>query len=282
MVRKEAVTTLCKIFSHRKIPSAQQDILYSTFAHCVVVDLHWEVKLGALHFWEIEIDNQFTNQGMIDGTFPMVTFSKEHKKIVKLTSDEINLRIAKVFNTLAQRGCWGVLLKCLDEDCDVEVIRSAVSIVQRLLDKLKTYDYESVINKMESSPLNHISLQNDYPLGFETDTSDMQVEQSSEYTDNVIESIISSLDINLLSLSESYTDEKKAAIPSKVSDIFYKQFTGTSPKDFLATLKRIDLNELQHNQQQWILSTDTLSSLLEDILIIMGPQQEESIVADCY
>lgn len=41
------------------------------------------------------ISQQLKHQGMIDDTFPTVTFSKEHKKIVTLTNKEVmcNLEI---------------------------------------------------------------------------------------------------------------------------------------------------------------------------------------------
>lgn len=46
-------------------------------------DLDWEVKLQALEFWQVIVDETLTQQGMLDGTFPPFTFSKEKQKIVK-------------------------------------------------------------------------------------------------------------------------------------------------------------------------------------------------------
>lgn len=77
-------------------------------AYAAVSDLHWEVKVNALHFWEKVIEQQMSDQGMIDGIFPSVTFSKENRKIVLLTEKEIKLRLNKVLGELARIRCLQV------------------------------------------------------------------------------------------------------------------------------------------------------------------------------
>lgn len=74
-----------------------------------VLDLHWEVKINALSYWQDFIKFNLTEQGMLDGEFPMVTFSKEHKKIVQLTDDEINNRLNKALDNMAKENCLGVM-----------------------------------------------------------------------------------------------------------------------------------------------------------------------------
>lgn len=78
---------------------------------------------------------------MIDNTFLVVTFSKEHKKIITLTNKEILLRLRKVLNELSLRGCLGVLLTCLDDKCDLEVLKQTVEIICRLMSMLNKYNY---------------------------------------------------------------------------------------------------------------------------------------------
>jgi len=77
-------------------------------ACAAVSDLHWEVKVNALEFWEKVIERQMSDQGMIDGVFPSVTFSKENRKIVLLTENEIRLRLNKVLVELARIRCLQV------------------------------------------------------------------------------------------------------------------------------------------------------------------------------
>lgn len=126
IVRSEAVITLMKIYEHRKIHEKYKNTLFSTLNYCVIGDHHTEVKLNALNFWRREFYRQFSNQGMIDGSFPTVTFSKEQKKIVTLTEKEIQTSIAKVFGEVQQYGYFGILLKCLREETSMEVLNSSL------------------------------------------------------------------------------------------------------------------------------------------------------------
>jgi hypothetical protein len=82
--------------------------VFTAMAFAAVSDLHWEVKVNALQFWEKVIERQMSDQGMIDGIFPSVTFSKENRKIVLLTEDEIKLRLNKVLGELARIRCLQV------------------------------------------------------------------------------------------------------------------------------------------------------------------------------
>ena len=76
--------------------------------NAAVNDLHWEVKVYALRFWKEVISYQLANQGMIDGAFPSVTFSKQSRKIVTLDSAEIHTRLSKVMHELGKNGCLKV------------------------------------------------------------------------------------------------------------------------------------------------------------------------------
>lgn len=73
-----------------------------------VFDLHWEVKTNALMFWDHFVKSHLTDQGMLDDSFPNVTFSKEHRKIVALNETEIKRRLNKALDELARQSCLGV------------------------------------------------------------------------------------------------------------------------------------------------------------------------------
>ena len=87
---------------------AELSNVFMVMACSAVSDLHWEVKVNALEFWEKVIERQMSDQGMIDGVFPSVTFSKENRKIVLLTENEIKLRLNKVLGELARIRCLQV------------------------------------------------------------------------------------------------------------------------------------------------------------------------------
>ncbi|XP_037944561.1 uncharacterized protein LOC119677333 [Teleopsis dalmanni] len=288
IVRKEAVFTLSKIYEHRKIPTQHIDVLYSAFAHCVVSDLYWEVQINALQFWEMEIEKQLTNQGMIDGTFPPVTFSKENKKIVQLTEKEITLRIKKVFNELSQRGCLGVILKCLLEYNDIEVTRTAVGIVNRLLEKLQKYNYESIIDGIEiqESSTNKPQTQ----TNSDVPTPTVQHEQTlldSSYTSNraaeIIEDIILEQDVKILTMAYAntmLTNGENEEIRN-INKTLYKEYSDVDAKKFLSTIKSLQLNEMLQSREGWLKSTDSFLSELDDIIFATDPGKLTNF-PDCY
>lgn len=73
-----------------------------------VLDFHWEVKISALKFWKHVIKSHLSDQGVLDGHFPKVTFSKEHRKIVSLNETEIKRRLNKALDELMKQNCLGV------------------------------------------------------------------------------------------------------------------------------------------------------------------------------
>jgi hypothetical protein len=93
------------MYNYRK---AELGNVFMVMAYAAMSDLHWEVKVNALEFWEKVIQKQMSDQGMIDGIFPSVTFSKENRKIVLLTENEIKLRLNKVLGELARIRCLQV------------------------------------------------------------------------------------------------------------------------------------------------------------------------------
>lgn len=77
-------------------------------AKTAVLDLHWEVKINALKYWNHVITSHLSDQGVLDGHFPKVTFSKENRKIVSLNETEIKRRLNKALDELAKQNCLSV------------------------------------------------------------------------------------------------------------------------------------------------------------------------------
>lgn len=84
------------------------DSMLRAMSVAAVFDLHWEVKTNALMFWDHFVKSHLTDQGMLDNSFPNVTFSKEHRKIVALNETEIKKRLNKALDELARQSCLGV------------------------------------------------------------------------------------------------------------------------------------------------------------------------------
>ncbi|XP_075145568.1 integrator complex assembly factor Brat1 [Haematobia irritans] len=320
IVRKEAIKALATIYEHRKIPSEYRETLYSTLVHCVISDLHWEVKVEALRFWELEFKKQFTDQGMIDGTFPTVTFSKEYKKIVTLNEKEIKLRIMKVFQKLSQRGCLGVILKCLKEDCDLEVLKTAVCLVHNLLEQLKKYNFESLVEELKeassstsssnaasttstpiASPVNELVIDNDpftmtdnnNMLYISPPSTSLQAETPTtilkEKQDEAIDYILESQDINILVaqyeqkmilMKDNASLDGETSLPP-IDTNLYKSYTSVDIKEFMQTIQSLDLNSLLKNHNEWLLGSESFISLLDDIIVAIKCE-DDSLFADCY
>lgn len=140
VVRSEAVSLMRHLFSHQELPEDIMPQIYSMMAAAATLDLHWEVKKEALNFWEKVIWERLRNQGMIDGAFPEVTFSKEHRKIVTLTQPEVQKRLNKVLLELSGHGCLEVLVSTVQNECDIEVVKRGVDIVKKFSAILKTYN----------------------------------------------------------------------------------------------------------------------------------------------
>lgn len=127
------------LYKHQNLPEETKAQIYEMMAFSATLDLQWEVRKRGLQFWNEVIYELLRNQGMIDGSFPNVTFSKEHRKIVTLTDIEIKRRLSKVLLQLSETGCLGVLLSTLQDDCDLEVVKEAVAITNKLVALLNQY-----------------------------------------------------------------------------------------------------------------------------------------------
>ncbi|GAB0095115.1 uncharacterized protein DMENIID0001_104570 [Sergentomyia squamirostris] len=290
VVRREAVSLLCSLYDHQKVPKDQLDAVLSTMAHCAVNDLHWEVKINALYFWANEITRQCQHQGVIDGVFPAVTFSRENKKIVTLNEREISLRIGKILDELSVRGCLGVLLECLGDDCDLAVVRVAVKIIEELKIFLSKYNYleekrriEGEVGKKSQRPVFDVPYRK-LPPKIDVQEGNTADISTQSHSDEIIEQILDASDVNLLAIAyENQMNVNGHEEVVKVSSIdpnLYKEFAKVSPSQFLGTLLETDLEQLLKSKSDWISQSESFSSLLADILLSFKDIKVND--ADCY
>lgn len=276
IVRKEIVHLLTAMYENGRV-SADNPLLFSIMCECAVNDLYWEVKVQALRFWTSVIKRHFTNQGMIDGTFPQVTFSKEKKKIVTLTDKEIVLRIDKILNELSSCGCLAVLVHCLNDQCDIEVVKATVALTKKLFNCFNKYDYISKVPSIsETAPLTS-------PANDETIVLDSL--ESPAFTvdlktiESVIDSITSTDDINLLAFNYQNQNNGQASVGRTVDVDYYKEFAKVTPSEFINKVKTIDIDKLVSIKDDWVKETESFSSLLDDMLSGVSGFQAN---ADCY
>lgn len=319
VVRREGVVLLTAIYRKKLLPrKGNLDQIFSIMAYCAVNDLYWEVKTNALKFWKEVMCTQFQHQGVIDNTFPAVTFSKEHKKIVQLTQKEILRRLTEVLKELAMRGSLGIFLHCLDDSSDLEVVKVATSIVQRLQMFLDRYHYmEEVVNRSGDSPpiwkptmdtnfvrdqesniLTEFSEERsrnsaDLPSNgnrqsMRASTSSEGVIESNRDADGVIEAIVEAQDVNLL--AHAYENQLQVEAGAGVDgtekelipEVYYKQFATVTPVQFLRRVYSMDLEKWAEERATWIAQIENFDSLLDDILLGLEKQGEAANDADCY
>lgn len=158
-VRSEVATLLCRIYEHQTIPPTDLFIFYDVMSYAATEDPHAEVKIRSLHFWRKVIENKLTSQGMLDGEFPHVIFSKERRKIIVLNYSEIVKRLFKVLDDLSEDGCLAVLALALEENHEAVMNMNSMNTFIQMLKQYKIAksidsDCETKIGSTEDSNSN--------------------------------------------------------------------------------------------------------------------------------
>lgn len=303
IVRREGCLLMTTMYKHHKIPTNDLDLLFSTMAYSACNDLHWEVKTSAIKFWRSVIRTQFEHQGWIDGSFPTVTFSKDQKKIITLNEREILLRIRKILDELQLRGCLGVLLECLNDDCDFEVVKESVTVIKKVIENLGMYNYVNQKEKLEKhvvGPEKMPMIDSNYSEVKRTSLSSIESpqvrnnadifgtasnEEMEKSSDQIIEAIVNSKDVNLL--ASAYENQMKVDENSEtasedevtIDKDYYKKFH-VSIDVFLSKIYSSNLDELISQKNEWMSQTESFNSLLDDILASFNESNCNG--ADCY
>lgn len=263
IVRAEAAALVVKIFRHQSFPDEMKEQMYELMAYSATIDLHWEVKLKALGFWDAVIDEQLKHQGMIDGSFPSVTFSKENRKIVTLTDTEIQKRLNKVLLQLSDCGCLGILISAIQDDCDIEVVKQAVDITKKLLHLTKRYNVTPVTCKTFGCTSGTIPSPGSSEIT--SLTSEEMISSLLNYNDSSVRSNISSPAASVVSFSSRSSSSVKIVSPTYFMD-FVQQ----------------DLDELVNARKEWLNGLDSFSSVLDDMLKSYDEINQNINSMDCY
>ncbi|CAK1547430.1 unnamed protein product [Leptosia nina] len=276
IVRKEALSVLCEMYQNVKHNLHMKTALYNQFLAASLGDFHWEVQISALKFWRVVIQSLLRDQGMLDGTFPPVTFSIESRKIVTLTDKEIQKRLLKILEELAYIGCLSVLVKLLHEDTEVEVMELALSISNELLEILDRYRVPGFLRPSENDP----SIEEILTLEENNIHSEDIEPQHIEESENVIDGILKSDDINLLaSIYERHMNIKTE--DSELPETNKKFTKFASPYLFVRYLKSEDFKGKIEYKKNWKDGIRSLSSLMDDVLGVYEVNSEVNNL-DCY
>lgn len=306
LVRIEAAKVVTNMYEGRMFAANMLDDIFVTMFHSAVKDLHWEVQLMALEFWKKVIASQMCHQGMIDGVFPSVTFSKETKKIVQLNELEIKKRLKKILNELALRGGLGALLCCMNDESEIEVMEKAFDIISDVMKLLEKYNCTDIGTVMD----NAITIQRPV-LDERFEKNDDEISKISKYrnkadvrndaagaeicisvnnettSDTIIESIVSANDVNLL--ANVYNNQLKVNQQEKNNIYDFAKTNGVKdmgnmfvePEFFMKTIKGTDFRKVIEDKKAWRSGISTnIHSLIEDILAVYKTSDVNSM--DCY
>lgn len=275
IVRREAVTLIKELYVNRKWPKNIIDQMSEVMCVAAIFDLHWEVKTSALEFWKHFIISHFNDQGMLDGSFPNVTFSKEQRKIVALDENEIKRRLNKALDELARQNCLGVLLVTLKDDSDFEVCKASALIIK----KLKTFLLKYKLN----DPLSEVILPKDSAIidsSYVKRVPDIPIVDSKEkpgVSYCIIDEIVNANDTKLLAnvyscsqMKDNESTEKKLEYISCVTK-----------QDFLNFIFNCDTDAYIEEKNRWLKGyTNSFESVLDDILTMHKQGDVNSM--DCY
>ncbi|XP_057666440.1 uncharacterized protein LOC130900107 [Diorhabda carinulata] len=276
IVRCEAAALVYCIYQHQEIPVNVKNDVLDAMSHAVVADLHWEVRVKAMPFWKKIIDDSLSEQGLIDGSFPNVTFSKDLRKIVTLDSVEIKKSLVRALWELSKAGCLFVFYEALQDECDIEVAKSANENVKDFVKLLRKHEVTVETLRLytpSKSPTDLITKTPDEPRdSFNTNNSENSL-RNQQISDSILEDILDTRDLNLLETVFNSTDKPV------FENIETKQREVLQPELFL-NLVYTDLDSRLNNKTTWVEKMDDFKSLLDDILKEYDSEDVNSL--DCY
>ncbi|XP_015121081.1 uncharacterized protein LOC107043881 [Diachasma alloeum] len=279
IVRREAVDLIKELYVYRKWPKSTIDLMSTAMTEAAVLDLHWEVKVNALNFWKHFIKSHFTDQGMLDGSFPNVTFSKEHRKIVTLNETEIKRRLNKALDDVAKHRCLGVLLVTLENDSDFEVSRSAADIIKKLQIYILKYKLNEPVVENSRLPKDSATIDSSY-IKPQTQPSTSQTKSSPEKLADIIDAIVKENDAELLA-SIYQSSMRMDADDETVKTATLEKLSQVTRQKFLNVVNNMDVDHYIEEKRRWLKDyTVCFDSVLEDILTVYEQNGVNSM--DCY
>ncbi|EGI66294.1 PREDICTED: uncharacterized protein LOC105145354 [Acromyrmex echinatior] len=280
IVRRDAVNLIKELYVHQKWSKEVIDSMLRAMCMAAVFDLHWEVKTNALSFWDHFVKSHLTDQGMLDDSFPNVTFSKEHRKIVALNETEIKRRLNKALDELARQSCLGVLLVTLKDDSDFEVCKASAAIIS----KLKTCLLKYKLNEPPSPVENHATIDTVY-VKETSPVSSSIYDKKSRNASHVIEEIVDANDANLLATIYKNSMNMDAEMPIEEEEKEEKKtlryISSVTRQDFLHAIFNCDIDAYIKEKNRWLKTyTSSFESILDDILTMHKQNDVNSM--DCY
>lgn len=291
--RKAALTLVQELFLAGKFSEEEVDsLVVPAVQHCGE-DPDNEVRLAALEFIRTHLLWCLSKNGMVDGEFPSITFSRG--KIIKLDTEEVKTRVVRVLNWVCRCGYLCVLLASR-RDLVASVASMAREVFCFLSDLVTRYqitqeddDGGGDRSRVGAGTAKERRQQNSSPSrpGTKEPVKEETVLGHLDQIDKTIQEILNS------STLENVSTIKRFPQPDMTSDVPPKKLVLT-PEDMPQTCPSLPLTSLlqaftalcqPHCCDDDKSQMTEMISLLEDILLDGERQQrhlDDQGLRDCY
>nr|XP_018915180.1 PREDICTED: uncharacterized protein LOC109042724 [Bemisia tabaci] len=270
IVRRQFPLLFTEIYKNGGFPVNLEGEVFSTLSSVCTKDLHWEVCINTLIFWQAVMMHHLE----VSASMP---------------NAEIRSFFVKQLTQLNNLGCFRVLINCLYNEADLEVCKRAAVILDELSSHLNRYLSSNMEQRLDlchalscTPSAGKFQSPNSDALGpkftHEQQNSNGQDAKAACLSDEVIDSIVGSKDINLLAgVYKNLGNWKPDQVISLNSDT--STLTESELVDLFTKINAAEVVEakiLFFKQSQ-----NNLESLLNDILL-PGFNNAENPTLDCY
>ncbi|XP_050302002.1 uncharacterized protein LOC126740128 isoform X2 [Anthonomus grandis grandis] len=141
VIIREAITLITQIYKSEWNTKEDKSKMHNVMVKVALREKTQDVQEQTVTFWEHVTVKHLEKQGMADGEFPSVIFSKEHKKIIRMDDKEIRKRLFQALDAMSKSGCFGIFQHYLQaEGVPKSVYSTTTGIVVKLLRLLKQYE----------------------------------------------------------------------------------------------------------------------------------------------
>lgn len=192
----------------------------------------------------------------------METFSRETKKIVQLTPDEIRRRLRKILTAFSEKGGFGVLLAVIYEETDLEVLKAAMALIKDFKTRLDTYSYQVIETMQIDGERRRVS---------EEEIDHLALAYAKLRTNdggNVIQQN-----------GVCNGDDNIEKIRIHFGEHYYKNFAQIGGDEFVELIDHARLDEVIEAKQNWLNSCNGFGSLVDDILLSFSSEPYD---LECY
>lgn len=117
--------------------------IYSTMQYIMTTETNQQVKITVMDFWLKVINTMLKKQGMMDGGFPEVTFSKELKRIITFDKPKIKQCLTAALTELSNIGCLATFVFVLKHEADPKICEAAEKNLLDFIDLLNKHKVNS-------------------------------------------------------------------------------------------------------------------------------------------